>query len=90
MRDDPGLDVNSIAACLAAQYGLSISAVSFLPMGYDLNAWVYDVVSTNGTRYFLKIRSNPVHQPGLRIPRSLLDPGIQHVLAPLPTRSARL
>ncbi len=90
MRDDPGLDTDAIAGCLAVQYGIGVSAVTFLPIGYDLNAWVYEVVSTDGAHSFLKIRSNPVHEPGLRVPRALLDLGIQHVLAPLRTRSKKL
>ncbi len=90
MRDDPGLDIDPITGCLAEQYDLGVSAVTFLPIGYDLNAWVYEVAATDGARYFLKIRSNPVHQPGLRVPRALLDRGIQHVLAPMRTRSMKL
>ena len=40
-RDDPGLDLDTIAACLDVQYGPRVSSVTFLPLGYDLNAAVY-------------------------------------------------
>ena len=40
MRDDPGLDEDKIAACLDAQYGLRVVSIAFLPIGYDLNAFV--------------------------------------------------
>jgi spectinomycin phosphotransferase len=90
MRDDPGLDLDTIAACLDAQYDLRVSAITFLPLGYDLNAVVYKVVAEDGTAYFLKIRFGPVHESGLLVPWALAKHGIRHVLAPLQTRSAEL
>ena len=33
MRDDPGLDMGKIAACLDARYGLRVASVAFLPIG---------------------------------------------------------
>ena len=62
MRDDPGLDLDAIAACLNAQYDLRVSAITFLPLGYDLNAAVYEVIAKDRTDYFLKIRFSPVNE----------------------------
>jgi spectinomycin phosphotransferase len=90
VRDDPGLDLDSIAACLDEQYDLHVSAITFLPLGYDLNAAVYKVVAEDGTEYFLKIRFGPVRESGLLIPWALSKRGIRNVLAPLPTRSSEL
>jgi hypothetical protein len=45
MREDPGLDVDKISACLQAHYGLRTDSVTFLPIGYDPNAAVYEVAS---------------------------------------------
>ncbi len=90
MREDPGLDVDRISACLNAHYGLQIASVAFLPIGYDLNAVVYEVISCDGLAYFLKIRFGPVHEPGLLVPRALIDRGVRNVLAPLRTRSSDL
>nr|MBA3414595.1 spectinomycin phosphotransferase [Chloroflexia bacterium] len=45
MRDDPGLDSGTIAACLQTDYGISVASVRFLPIGYDLNATVHEVVA---------------------------------------------
>ena len=45
MREDPGLDVNKICASLEAHYGLRVASVTFLPLGYDPNAAVYEVAS---------------------------------------------
>ena len=65
-------------------------SVTFLPLGYDLIAAVYKVITEDGTDYFLKIRVGPVHESGLLIPWALAKRGIRNVLAPLPTRSSEL
>jgi spectinomycin phosphotransferase len=88
-RDDPGVDTIRIAAALAAQYGVRVASLSFLPIGYDLDAAVYEVLANDGAAYFLKIRFGPVPEAGLRVARALVDRGIPHVLAPLPTLSSR-
>jgi len=90
MRDDPGQDLDAIAACLNAQYDLRVSAITFLPLGYDLNAAVYKVIAEDGTDYFLKIRFGPVNESGLLVPWALSERGIRNVLAPLQTRSSEL
>src|SRR5918998_1584235 len=90
MRDDPGLDLDTIAACLDAEYGLRVSAITFLPLGYDLNAAVYKVIAEDGRAYFLKVRFRPVQESGLLVPWTLSNRGIRNVLAPLQTRSSEL
>ena len=89
-RDDPGLDLDAITACLNAEYGLRVSAIMFLPLGYDLNAAVYKVIGEDGRAYFLKVRFGPVREAGLLVPWALANRGIQNVLAPLQTRSSQL
>jgi spectinomycin phosphotransferase len=89
-RDDPGLDLDVIIACLDAQYDLRVSAITFLPLGYDLNAAVYKVIAEDGTAYFLKVRFGPVGEPGLLVPWALSKRGIRNVLAPLQTLSSEL
>src|SRR5215210_8163590 len=84
-RDDPRLDLDTIAACLDAQYDLRVSAITFLPLGYDLNAAVYKVIADDGCAYFLKVRFGPVRESGLLVPWALSKRGIRNVLAPLQT-----
>jgi spectinomycin phosphotransferase len=90
MRDDPGLDLDTITACLDVQYDLRVSAITFLPLGYDLGAAVYKVFAGEGTAYFLKVRFGPVDESGLMVPWALAERGIRNVLAPLQTRSGEL
>ena len=89
-RDDPGLDLGTIAGRLDVNYDLRVSSITFLPLGYDLNAAVYKVVAEDATAYFLKIRFGPVQEAGLLVPWALSERGIPNVLAPLQTRSAEL
>ena len=90
MREDPGLDTEAIIACLEGHYGLDIAAVTYLPIGYDLGAAVYKILAADGTSYFVKVRFGPVFEPGLEVPRALIDRGVPNVLAPLRTRSSAL
>ncbi len=71
MREDPRLDVDKISACLKTHYGLCVTSVTFLPIGYDQNAAVYEVASCDGGCHFLKVRFGPVHEPSLLVPRTL-------------------
>jgi spectinomycin phosphotransferase len=82
MREKPGIQEGKIAACLNTHYGLQVASVNFLPIGYDLQAWVYEAIAEDGTAYFLKIRSGPVPEPAVIVPRALIDHGIQNILAP--------
>jgi spectinomycin phosphotransferase len=82
MREDPGLDVDGFSTSIEKHYGPRVVSVIFLPLGYDPNAAVYEVVSRDGTSYFLKVRFGPVHEASLLVPRALIDLGISNVLAP--------
>lgn len=90
MLEDPGIDREAIAAGLREHCGIAPASITFLPIGYDPNAAVYEVVAADGRPYFLKIRSGAIHEPGLQVPRALLDHGISQVLAPLRAASGEL
>jgi spectinomycin phosphotransferase len=89
-RGDPGLNLDAITTCLDAEYGLRVSAIAFLPLGYDLSAAVYKVVAEDGRAYFLKVRFGPVRESGPHVPWALANRGIRNVLAPLQTQSSQL
>ncbi len=90
MREDPGLDLAAITDSLAEHYGVDVAAVTYLPVGYDLNAAVYEVSAADDAPFFLKIRNGPAFEPGLAVPRALIDRGIPNILAPLRSRSGAL
>jgi spectinomycin phosphotransferase len=90
LREDPVIDEAKIVSSLATQYGLHVTSVVYLPIGYDMNAAVYEVVTGDGTSYFLKIRFGPVYEPALEVPRTLIEHGIPNILAPLRTQDSML
>jgi spectinomycin phosphotransferase len=90
LREDPGIDESKIIASLATNFDLHITSIAFLPIGYDMNAAVYEVVTENGTSYFLKIRFGPIYEPALEVPRALIEHGSPNILAPLRTQDSKL
>ena len=90
IRDDPNLDPAALAAALSVNYCLDITSTTFLPLGFDMAAAVFRVDAADGAAYFLKTRTGPVHEPGLRVARALSDAGITSVVAPIPTSTGDL
>jgi len=85
MREKPNIQDELISTYVHEQYGVGNSSVAFLPIGYDMRAWVYRIRADNGESYFLKLRAGPVNQASLLVPRILSEYGIGQVLAPLRT-----
>jgi spectinomycin phosphotransferase len=90
LRDNPEINAEIIADCLTVAYGFQPTSLTYLPIGYDLNAYVYEVISDDGRSYFVKIRSGNVYEPALDVPRALNDHGVRNVLAPLLTQSGEM
>ena len=90
MHENPGLAEETIAACLDVHYGLEVASVEFLPLGLDLDAAAYKVVSPEGSSWFLKVRFGPVRELGLVVPSALIDQGVPNILGPLRTRASAL
>ncbi len=90
MLEKPRLQDEKIITCLHDSYGLSTTAIEFLPLGYDSYAGVYRVDADDGRSYFLKVRQDAVYKPGVGIPRYLKSQGIEQIVAPLPTTSGAL
>ncbi|GAC1458274.1 MAG: aminoglycoside O-phosphotransferase APH(9)-Ia [Ktedonobacterales bacterium] len=91
MREPPPhLALERLAAGLLTHYGLSIAELTFLPLGYDALAWVYQAQSVAGQDYFVKVRARPTNEAGLLVPRYLREQGIAQIVAPLPTLAGQL
>jgi spectinomycin phosphotransferase len=90
MLEKPDLDEQCILSRLAGEYGLRAAQVSFLPLGVDLNAAVYRVITEDRTPYFLKLRKGPFDEASVAVPRFLKEQGIQAIIPPLETRAGRL
>ncbi len=90
MRQKPDFPEEKITACLRTQYGLDVISARFLPIGHDLNAFLYEAITAEGVSYFVKIRAGAIHPPSLLVPRALIEHGIPNILAPLTTRTQAL
>jgi len=85
MREEPKIAGEMLRACLREEYGLIPATIDFLPIGRDMNAGVYRVVSETGVPYLLKAKSGEFYAASCVVPRYLHDQGVESVVAPLPT-----
>jgi spectinomycin phosphotransferase len=90
MQEAPPISEVTLNAAVQNDYGIVVTELTFLPIGADSSAWVYQLVSVEGTRYFLKIRKGQINQAGLAIPHYLQQTEVAQVIAPLPTRTQTL
>ena len=88
MLDRSPLSDDTLLACARERFGLPAVAITFLPLGYDANAWAYRLEADE--TFFLKVRRGPAALPGLLAPRAAGDAGIDGVLAPRPTTDGAL
>jgi spectinomycin phosphotransferase len=89
MLTKPGISDDTIIACLYDSFGLHISKVTFLPLGY-VNSAVYRVTADSGTPYFLKLRQGNFNEIAVAVPAFLHAQGIRQVMAPIATTTHTL
>jgi spectinomycin phosphotransferase len=90
MREPPRVTDATLRAALRAHYGLSATALTFLPLGNDTRSSVYRA-EAGGAGYLLKVRTRAGFDPAsLAIPRFLSEQGVPHIVAPLPTSEGAL
>jgi spectinomycin phosphotransferase len=88
MFEKPRLSDAKISACLQQNYGLTMTELTFLPLGHDAYAGVYRVQATE--TYFLKVKQGLVYEASISLPRYLKHQGIEQIVAPLPTITGEL
>ena len=76
MLNKPDLADARIAARLREGFGISSTRIDFLPIGNDTFAFVYRVLASDGTAYFLKARKGNVYPPSLLVPHYLQSHGV--------------
>ena len=90
MFDKPPINDATIIASIQDHFGLNITSLAFLPLGKDSHAGVYRATAHDGQVYFLKVKSDAIHESGLVVSRYLNDNGLSEIVAPLPTIEGRL
>jgi spectinomycin phosphotransferase len=84
MQEAPPISEVTLTTAVQHNYGIVVAELTFLPIGADSSAWVYRLLSVEGTRYFLKVRKGQINQAGLAIPHYLQRQGVAQMVAPLP------
>ena len=90
MLEKPDLPDEKIVACLQAEYDLFVVHVAFLPLGADLHAAVYRVVTDDQTPYFLKLKRGAFDEISVALPKFFSDQGLEQIIAPLTTTTGQL
>jgi spectinomycin phosphotransferase len=86
MREPPKLAESTLIEALHTHHGLSVTMLTFLPLGADSASAVYRVEADDGSAYLLKARTGEGFSiPSLAIPHYLSNQGLDHIAAPLPT-----
>lgn len=74
-----------IIDCLHTNYGIEASALTFLPIGADVNASVYKVQAHDQTPYFIKLKQGHHHDISIEIIELLKRSGVQQIIPPIKT-----
>ncbi len=90
MLTPPEISEQRLAECLRAEYGLRASALTFLPIGADLNTAVFRADAEDQSAWFLKLRKGHFEEITVAIPQFLSAQGIQAIISPVPTLSGHL
>jgi spectinomycin phosphotransferase len=90
MLEKPDIQDEKIITCLQNDYGIVAVQVTFLPLGYDINAAVYRVVADDQRPYFLKLKRGAFDEISVALPKFLSDQGIAQIIAPLSTKTGQL
>ena len=86
MREPPKLPDSMLIGAVKAEYGISISELTFLPLGADSASASYRAQAVDGPTYFLKLRAfHGFRSASLLVPLYLHEQGIPHLLPPLTT-----
>ncbi|WP_229402715.1 phosphotransferase enzyme family protein [Micromonospora okii] len=83
MIDKPGIDERLLAAEVAAAWAVDVADLVFIPVGLDGHAWAYRVDTSDGGRYFLKMRRGTFTRAAVLLPGFLRAQGVRHVVAPI-------
>jgi spectinomycin phosphotransferase len=81
----PPLSDQRIIDCLNTNYGIEVITLTFLPLGADMNAWVYKAEKRNRSSYFVKLKRGHHHDIGIAVVEILHKAGIQQIIPPIKT-----
>lgn len=89
MLERPDISDETIVARVRDAFGLQITNVMFLPIGWVNNA-AFRLAADDGAAYFLKLRRGQFGEIAVAIPAFLHAQGIRQVMAPVATTTGDL
>lgn len=82
---EQSISTQRIIDCLNADYGIKVSRLIFLPIGADMNAFVYKAEAHDQLSYFIKLKRGHHHDISSTIIALLHDAGIKQIILPIKT-----
>lgn len=89
MLEKPHISDETLIAAVHDHYGIIVTHLTFLPIGYDAFAAVYRAAAQDGETYFLKLKQGALYEASVQLPRFLKDHGMNQIAAPLTTQEGR-
>lgn len=84
------LSSQSIIDCLKINYGISVALLTLLPIGADMNAFVYKAETQSNQSYFVKLKRGHRYDMSVAILALLQATGIQQIIPPIKTTNGEL
>jgi spectinomycin phosphotransferase len=90
MKENPSIASQYIIDCLSKNYGVTVTVLTFLPIGADMNASVYKAETRDGPSYFVKLKHGHRYDISVAILALLQASGIQQIIPPITTIQGEL
>ncbi len=85
MQEVQPLSNQSIIECLNKDFRIPVMTLTSLPLGADINGWVYQATLPNQSSFFVKLKAGHHHDIAVMLVDFLHQAGIQEVISPLKT-----
>ena len=90
MLEKHALSDQILIQCLNTNYGIAVATLTFLPIGADTNASIYQAQTFDQTSYFIKLKLGHHHDIGVEIVELLQRAGIPQIIPPIKTIHGKL
>lgn len=88
MIEKQSLSGQRIIDCLSINYGINVTALTFLPLGADMDASVYKAQKHDQTSYFVKLKHGH-HDSAAFMQLLLHEAGIPQIISPIKTHAGQ-
>lgn len=89
MTEKQSLSDQHIIDCLNTNYDIMVAALTFLPLGADMDASTYKAQTHDQSSYFVKLKRGHHNDIGAIIQLLLHDAGISQIISPIKTHDGQ-